>query len=180
MTSSHVGASDTGSRHHDPLLPGAHRERLTTILDVVGLVARLILGVVLVWAGASKITDLQSSVRAVLGYQLMPSYSVAHLVGTVLPVVEILVGVLLIIGLFTRAAAVVGGLLMVAFIIGIASVWARGISIDCGCFGGGGTIKPGETHYLREILRDTGLLICAAWVVWRARTFLGLDQRLFP
>lgn len=182
MTSSHVGASPTGSDADSggpgPVARASRSERLTTTLDVVGLAARLVLGVVLVLAGASKISDLQSSVRAVLGYELMP-YSVAHLVGTVLPVLEIVVGVLLVIGLFTRVAALVGGLLMVAFVIGIASVWARGISIECGCFGGGGTIKPGETHYLREILRDTGLLVCAAWLVWRARTFLGLDQRLF-
>ena len=29
-------------------------------------------------------------------------------------------------------------LLMVAFIIGISQAWARGLTIDCGCFGGGG------------------------------------------
>ncbi|HET7305266.1 MAG TPA: DoxX family protein [Segeticoccus sp.] len=176
MTSSPVGASETEAGPHGSRSgPGARTSR---VLDVVGLLARLVLGGVIFYAGAIKITDLQSSVRAVLGYELMP-YSVADLVGTALPVVEVVIGILLVVGLFTRISAVAGGLLMVAFIIGIASVWARGISIDCGCFGGGGTIEPGETHYLREILRDTGLLLCAAWLTWRPRTVLGLDQRLF-
>ena len=57
-----------------------------------------------------------------------------------LPFVEIVLGVLLVLGLFTRPAAIVSTLLMVAFIIGISQAWARGLTIDCGCFGGGGQI----------------------------------------
>nr|WP_284288256.1 MauE/DoxX family redox-associated membrane protein [Angustibacter aerolatus] len=60
------------------------------------------------------------------------------------------VAVLLVLGLATRYAAGVAGLLMLAFVIGISSVWARGISIDCGCFGGGGAVAAGQTHYLPE------------------------------
>ena len=48
-------------------------------------------------------------------------------------------GVCLVLGLLTRAAAVLSALLFVAFIVGIASAWARGLQIECGCFGGGGT-----------------------------------------
>lgn len=148
------------------------------VRDAIGLLARLVLGVTLVVAGALKVTAPNTSARAVQAYQLLP-FDVAAYIGYGLPIVEIIVGVLLVLGLFTRFSAVVGSLLMVAFIIGIASVWARGLSIDCGCFGGGGTIDKAQTHYLREILRDTGLLICAAWLVWRPRSAYGLDQRLF-
>jgi len=85
----------------------------------------------------------------------------------------------LVIGLFARASAVVGGLLMVAFIVGIISAWMRGLNIDCGCFGGGGTIEAAQTQYLTDILRDAGLLACAAWLVVRPRTPYSLDHRLF-
>ncbi len=44
-----------------------------------------------------------------------------------------------------------------AFIIGIASVWARGITIDCGCFGGGGYDADAASQYPWEIARDVGL-----------------------
>lgn len=47
---------------------------------------------------------------------------------------------------------------MLAFIIAIAQAWARGLSIDCGCFGGGGAIDPEDTKYLSEIIRDIGLM----------------------
>jgi uncharacterized membrane protein YphA (DoxX/SURF4 family) len=146
--------------------------------DLIGLAARLILGVVLIWAGAVKVTNPALSQLAVRAYKLL-NYDVAGYVGLGLPVVEILVGLLLVVGLLTRWSALVGGLMMLAFIIGISWAWAHGYSIDCGCFGGGGTIAAAQTQYPLEILRDAGLVACAAWLVVRPRTPYSLDQRLF-
>lgn len=145
---------------------------------VVGLMARLVLGVVLIWAGVAKVTSPALSARAVRAFQILP-YDVAGYVGYALPVLEILIGLLVVAGLFTRLSAVVGGLLMAAFIIGISSAWIRGLSIDCGCFGGGGTIAAAQTQYPLEILRDVGVAACAAWLVARPRTPYSLDHRLF-
>jgi len=146
--------------------------------DLIGLLARLILGVVLIVAGGLKVTSPAASARAVNAFQILP-YDFAGYVGYALPVVEILVGLLLVAGLFTRLSAAVGGLLMLAFIIGISSAWARGLTIDCGCFGGGGTIAASQTQYLADVLRDTGLTACAAWLVVRPRTAYSLDHHLF-
>jgi uncharacterized membrane protein YphA (DoxX/SURF4 family) len=146
--------------------------------DVFGLLARLILGIVLIWAGVAKVTKPALSARAVRAYQILP-YDFAGYVGYALPVLEILVGLLLVAGLFTRASAIVGGLLMLAFIIGISWAWAHGLALDCGCFGGGGTIAASQTQYPLEILRDVGLLACAAWLIVRPRTAYSLDHRLF-
>jgi uncharacterized membrane protein YphA (DoxX/SURF4 family) len=148
------------------------------LADLVGLLARLILGGVLIWAGAAKVTRPALSALAVRAYKILP-YDFAGYVGYALPVLEILVGLLLVLGLFTRLSAVVGGLLMLAFIIGISWAWAHGYSIDCGCFGGGGTIAPSQTQYPLEILRDAGIAACAAWLVFRPRTPFSLDHRLF-
>jgi uncharacterized membrane protein YphA (DoxX/SURF4 family) len=147
--------------------------------DAVGLLARLVLGIVLIVAGGLKVGHLETSARSVRAYQLLP-YDVAGIVGYGLPVLEIAIGLLLVIGLFTRMSAVVGGLLMVVFIIGIASAWARGLSIDCGCFGKGGTIAASQTQYPQEIARDVGLFACAAWLVIRPRSVLGLDRWFAP
>lgn len=146
--------------------------------DYIGLLARLILGVVLIVAGALKVTSPAASALAVRAFQILP-YDLAGYVGYVLPTVEIAVGLLLVVGLFTRAGAVVGGLLMVAFLIGISSAWARGLSIDCGCFGGGGTIGAAQTQYGKDILRDAALAACAAWLIVRPGTAYSLDHRLF-
>ncbi len=147
-------------------------------LDVIGLVARLALGGVMLVAGLLKVTKPEVSARAVQAYQLLP-FDLATYVGYGLPILEVVLGALLVLGLFTRTAAAVSGVLLVAFIIGIASAWARGLSIDCGCFGEGGTIDPSRTRYLEEILRDVGLVLCAAWLVIRPRTAYSLERTLF-
>ena len=59
---------------------------------------------------------------------------------------------------------------MLVFIAGVTQAWARGLSIDCGCFGGGGAVAPDQTAYGRELLRDAGFLLMAAWLVVRPRT----------
>jgi hypothetical protein len=64
------------------------------------------------------------------------------------------------------------------FIAGVTQAWARGLSIDCGCFGGGGTVAPGATAYLQEIVRDVGFLAMAAWLVARPHSLLSMDARL--
>jgi uncharacterized membrane protein YphA (DoxX/SURF4 family) len=147
--------------------------------DLVGLLLRLVLGGVVLVAGALKVGQLETSARAVRAYQLLP-FDVAGLVGYGLPVLEIAVGLMLVLGLFTRVNAVVAGLLMLAFIIGISSAWARGLSIDCGCFGNGGAIGAAQTRYPQEIARDVGLLLCAVWLAIRPHSAYNLDGVLFP
>lgn len=149
--------------------------------DLTGLLARLVLGGVLLVAGALKLTNLPGSVLAVRAYRLLP-YDLAVVVGYGLPIVEVAVGLLLVLGLFTRACAVIGSALMVAFTIGIASAWARGLALDCGCFGGGGEIALAQAlrAYPWEIARDLGLLALGAWLVWRPTTPWALDDTVFP
>ena len=141
----------------------------------IGLLARLILGGVLFAAGILKYQHLDKSQMAVRAYELLP-ISVANFLGITLPFLEIAVGLLLVVGAATRIAAVVGGLLMVAFIIGISQAWARGLSIDCGCFGGGGQVAPGATNYLPEILRDTALALIAIYLFRYPQSKFGLDR----
>ncbi|HWM73472.1 MAG TPA: MauE/DoxX family redox-associated membrane protein, partial [Nocardioides sp.] len=76
-------------------------------------------------------------------------------------------------------AAVVSALLFAAFIIGIASVWARGIEIDCGCFGGGGYDPDATSKYPWEIARDVVLLALSLFLVWLPRSRWALDSVLF-
>jgi len=58
----------------------------------------------------------------------------------------------------------------------VASAAARGLSIDCGCFGGGGPVAPGETAYGAEIARNVGLLLLAGWLVVRPDSRLSLER----
>lgn len=143
-----------------------------------GLVVRLALGGVWLYAGAAKLLDPAQSVAAVRAYELLPG-SLVQPVGQLLPVVEVVVGAMLVLGLLTRGAAVVSAVLFALFIAGIASVWARGMTIDCGCFGGGGYDPNAADQYPWEIARDSALLLLSLFLAWLPTTRLSLDSRLF-
>ena len=139
------------------------------------LIARLVLGGVLLLAGVLKIGNLQKSAMAVRAYELLP-VSLANFLGYALPWVEIGVGLLLITGAAVRISGLIGAITMLAFIIAISQAWARGLSIDCGCFGGGGAIDPEDTKYLSEIIRDIGLLILGIYLYFYPKGRFGLDK----
>jgi uncharacterized membrane protein YphA (DoxX/SURF4 family) len=145
--------------------------------DVVGLVCRLVLAGVLGYAGLVKMFEADGAKTAVMAYRIFP-VGWTGLLGWALPALEILLAILLLLGLFTRWAALVSGLLMAAFIAGIASVWMRGYSIDCGCFGGGGdiTAEGRDLKYASDILRDFLFVGMSAWLVVRPRTLWSLDR----
>jgi uncharacterized membrane protein YphA (DoxX/SURF4 family) len=122
--------------------------------------ARLLVGGVFLVAGALKLPDPAAAVRAVRAYRLLPESLVAP-VAFGLPMVEIAVGLALLAGVFVRTAAIAAAALLAVFVAAVGSAWARGLQIDCGCFGGGGQVAAGQTAYPAEILRDVGLLVVA-------------------
>ena len=149
------------------------------VVGWLGLLARLATGGVWIVAGALKIPDPAASVQAVRAYRLLPE-AVVPTVGQLLPVVEVVVGLALVVGLLTRTMAVVSAVLFVAFIIGIASAWARGLTIDCGCFGGGGYDPDAAEKYPWEIARDVALLAGSVFVAaFGHRSRWALDHVLF-
>ena len=144
----------------------------------LGLLARMVVGGAWIVAGVLKLPDPSESVRAVRAYQLLPE-SVVPLVGYGLPVLEVVLGTCLVLGLLTRMVAALSVLVLVAFVFGISSAWARGLSIDCGCFGGGA--RPGDNaqaQYPWDIARDVGLILLSAWLVWGPRTPWAADRVL--
>jgi uncharacterized membrane protein YphA (DoxX/SURF4 family) len=142
----------------------------------VATVARWVLGGVFLVAGALKLPDPDAAVRAVRAYRLLPEPLVAP-VAFGLPVLEIAVGLALVAGVFVRTAAVAGAALLVVFLAGVGSAWARGLQIDCGCFGGGGEVAAGETAYPAEVVRDVALLAVASALARWPRSRLALGGR---
>ena len=136
---------------------------------MIGTLARLGLAAVFLVSGVLKAVDPDATYVAVRAYDVLPKAGVA-LVAGVLPWLEIALGLLLLAGVATRAVAAIGAGLMLVFIAGVTQAWARGLSIDCGCFGGGGAVAPDQTAYGRELLRDAGFLLMGAWLVVRPRT----------
>jgi methylamine utilisation protein mauE len=146
--------------------------------DWVGVVGRLIPGLVFLYAGIIKIGNVEGFAFDIRAYQLV-GWDVSQILSYVLPVVEIAVGVLLIVGLLTRWAALVTMVLLIAFMGGIAWVWSQGISIDCGCFGQGGEVAPENTQYPQKLAENLAMAALCCWLVVRPRSLFSLDQALF-
>ena len=145
---------------------------------LVATLARIGLAGVLAWAGLAKLFEDQGTRRrAILAYRVPGiSVSAADVLGLLLPCFEVTIGLLLVLGIWVRICSMLTALLMAVFVVGIVSVWLRGYSIDCGCFGGGGNVAPGHTKYLQEILRDVGLVIVAFYLTKWPYGRLSLDR----
>lgn len=113
--------------------------------------ARVSLGAIFLYAGLVKALEVTAFAGQIASYRLLP---VAGNVGVAvtLPYVELLAGALLIGGRKVRPAALLVGLLNLLFIGALASAWARGLTIDCGCFRPGGAATSIPLALLRDLV----------------------------
>ena len=88
---------------------------------------------------------------AIDSYQLLPLRAV-ELVAKTLPWVELLIGILLVAGRWMRVSAMGASLLLLVFFGLMIRAYAKGMEINCGCFG------PGEAISWITLLRDGSML----------------------
>jgi uncharacterized membrane protein YphA (DoxX/SURF4 family) len=163
----------TAARGGDGILRAVWRQQ-----EWITLAVRVALAAILGIAGYAKFSEASGLQKvAVSSYRILPQGMVSP-VALGLPVLEMVLAAMILVGFATRAMAVCVGLLFIVFIAGIISVWARGLSIDCGCFGGGGLVAKNQTHYLREIFRDLGFFVLAVWLVVFPRGKAAIDRWL--
>jgi len=139
--------------------------------------ARAGLAAVFAWAGLAKVGDLALSRLTVRSYQLLPE-ELADLIGNVLPFVELALALLLLVGLGTRVAACLASLLLLTFIIGVGSLWIRGIEAACGCFGTTLLSDGSPASYPLILARDLALLILAVFVALVSKSRWSVDSML--
>lgn len=129
-------------------------------LKWIALALRVGLGALFVIAGALKLGDPMRFAIEVTNYRLLPA--LAPYLAVILPPVEVVLGLSLIAmpRTWRRAAALALTALMAVFTVAVAQVVARGINVDCGCFGGASGPVDGWT-----VARDFALLAVAAVVL---------------
>lgn len=126
---------------------------------------RWALGAIFIYAAWLKLrAPWQLFAMSVASYGLLPHWAVIFVART-LPSAELLIGLLLIAGRFLRPAAVAATLLLLFFFVVMVRSYARGLAIDCGCFGGGDPIS------VRTLMRDGALLVGS--LILTAITFSG-------
>jgi uncharacterized membrane protein YphA (DoxX/SURF4 family) len=139
----------------------------------LGLCVRLGAAAVWIIAGASKIPQIQTFRVLVQRYGILPDV-LSGPFSYILPFLELAIGLYLAVGLFVRGTALAGTVLFAVFLTAQASAWIRGISLDCGCFGG---IAETAVSPL-TMLRDFSLGIPSFLMLIFPARALSLDQRL--
>jgi len=147
----------------------------STVFEWISTVVRLAMAGILIFAAVPKFQDIRGSVRAVRAYELLPE-AIVPAVGTLLPVFEVVLAVFLLAGLFTRIAAIVWLVMMAAFTFGVIMAWARGLNIDCGCFGGGGEVPEGTTKYPIHLLERAGFIALGIWLYLFPTSRFSVDR----
>ncbi|OGR87428.1 MAG: hypothetical protein A3J74_00060 [Elusimicrobia bacterium RIFCSPHIGHO2_02_FULL_57_9] len=136
------------------------------------LAARAIAGAVLAFSGTLKAAGPAEEFALVIQYYQIVSPEMALSLATFLPWIELLIGLCLLTGYFTRQASAAAGGLFLMFIIALGSALARGFQLpNCGCFGAGWHPSMSTT-----ILMDTGLLLLCALAYVKKDSPLSLDH----
>ena len=135
--------------------------RKRELLPWVGLAVRLTAAGIWLFAGITKLADLDGFRAQVDAYQVLPHALVSPF-SYGLPLVEVAIGGYLLVGAMVRPTAILACVLMVIFLVAEAQAWARGLSIDCGCFGTTVQTQVGAGHHparhrARGALRADGL-----------------------
>jgi uncharacterized membrane protein YphA (DoxX/SURF4 family) len=141
-------------------------------MQVTVTLARVALAAVLITAGVLKVGHAPALAASIAAFRLLPA-GVIPFLAVVLPLLEVLLGLYLIAGLFTRAAGIITAVMFALYAAAIASAVIRGIPADCGCFG------PGE-HAVADwphVVLDLALALLAAFVSKNAPGILALDRR---
>ncbi|WP_028647803.1 MauE/DoxX family redox-associated membrane protein [Nocardiopsis sp. CNT312] len=167
-----TGDTPAEDLHEDTPTPS----RWETVQPWLTLACRVGLAAVLILAAVTKYPPAMS-VQAVEAYDLFPA-DIARLIGYTLPLFELALALLLLAGLATRYVGAASALLMLVFIAGIVSAMARGLNIDCGCFGGGGQVAPEDTRYGLDIARDIAFMAMGAFIALWPRSPFALDRVL--
>lgn len=101
--------------------------------EYLSLAFRIYVGWLFIYASLTKIPDPAVFAENVAAYQIMPYWGI-NLVAVILPMLELIAGFFLILGLRTKAAAsILGGLLFMYTLFTLITI-LRGLSISCGCY----------------------------------------------
>ncbi len=145
---------------------------MKSLSQLFSLACRLLVAGVFLYASYDKVWEPANFAASVAQYDLTPLWAV-NAGSVIMAWLELLVGVMLLLGLYTRAAALWASLLLIFFTGLMVYSGITGAGFDCGCFPGG---VPGEAHEAgyEGALRDLGFLIPALWLTRRPGSWLAL------
>lgn len=127
-------------------------------LSKTATILRVVLGAIFIYAAWMKLREPWGLfAMAIDSYQVLPAWAV-ELAARVLPWFELLLGVLLIAGVWRGATTAAASALLTVFFGLMIRAMLKGMQIDCGCFG------AGERLSWVTLLRDGALLASSVFV----------------
>jgi uncharacterized membrane protein YphA (DoxX/SURF4 family) len=140
-------------------------------------VARLIIGILFIYASWHKLLDPAAFAVSVRNYAIIPpEYS--NLVALTLPWIEMIAGILLIVGVQTKPASLLTTGMLAVFFGAILYAYSVGLDIDCGCFGTAAS-SPGHIG-IYHLFRDGSLLVLSMFIFAMDKGMLSLANLRGP
>lgn len=118
-------------------------------------ISRLILGALFIYASIDKIIHPLAFAQVIHYYRLTPP-ELINFLAVIFPWMELVAGLMLIIGYHVKASSLVINMLLVFFIIVLTITAIRGINVACGCFSTSTAVK---SNLVLRIIEDIGMLL---------------------
>lgn len=148
-------------------------EKLKALLDndLLKLIARVVLGFMFLVVAVGKIYDAGAFAKEITRYSMAPEL-IVNFMAIVMPWLELATGLLIIAGIRVKANAALIGAMLIMFIAAVATAWARGLNINCGCYSN----LAKEVVGIKKILENSSLLILAVYLFYFPKGKLSLEN----
>lgn len=142
-------------------------------------IVRILLGGLFIFAGVIKLGDIQGFAFSVKAFEIFPAEAehAVRLVTFAVPWTELIIGVMLVLGYWTRGAALLLAAILAGFVAGIVSVLARDMNVTCGCFGRFERPCTGPIGVC-HVIRNAVLLLGTLFVVWKGPGSMAIDRQV--
>ena len=148
---------------HDQAFADGSKNRKWLLEKPLFFWVRLVMGGLFVLASLDKILNPFAFAKSISNYQILPERLV-NVVAIILPWIELILGSLLILGIWLPGAILLVNLLLAVFFTALVFNMARGLHVDCGCFTLSASERPSTSWYL---LRDTIFLLLAGYLFYQ-------------
>lgn len=126
----------------------------------VQIALQIIIGAVFVYASYNKMFDQIAFAKSIYGYKFVPDAFI-NIMAIIVPPLEFIAGLFLMFGLFRKGSSLIIIALLSVFLVALVQAYARGLDIDCGCFGSDASDKTTSADILIRIFQDILLLLGA-------------------
>jgi len=142
-------------------------------MKYVTLGFRIFIGVLFVAASVHKILDPFEFAVSIRNYMIAPA-SWSNIIALTLPWIELGAGLMLILGIQTKPAALLTTGMLAVFFAALIYAYSIGLDIDCGCFSSSSSSEGRVGIY--HLVRDSLLVVISASVLLFDRGEFGIGR----